>query len=108
MKRLKILVFDDSEVHRKSAELCLGKDHDLTIVSTYNEAQEALKPKTDYARSSEITRELEKSGMTWGDASREANERATTYPDFDVVLTDLMVPASRQALGEHGDRKSVV
>ncbi len=116
---MKILVFDDSQAHRKAAELSL-KGHDLTIVGTYDEAQEALLPKTDYNKAREeilptLVREAGMAGFTpcykeIGKTSDIDNskyyhwegvalEQATTYPDFDVVLTDLMVPASKQALG---------
>ncbi len=46
---MKILVFDDSPVHRKSAELTL-KGHDLTIVGNYDQAQAALVPKKNRER----------------------------------------------------------
>jgi CheY-like chemotaxis protein len=57
---MKILVFDDNETNRDAAKVQL-KDHDLTVVGTYNEAQNQLMTST-----------------------------------FDVVLTDLLVPASDQ------------
>ncbi len=40
-KNLKILVFDDNENNRKAAEAQLGK-YNLTVVGTYDEAQELL------------------------------------------------------------------
>ncbi len=61
---MKILVFDDNATHRAAAQAQL-KDHDLTIVGTYDEAQKLLL-----------------SGL-----------------GFDVVLSDLLVPASGQAQG---------
>jgi hypothetical protein len=108
---MKILVFDDSAIHRKSAELSI-KGHDLTVVGTYDEAQALLTPQFDYEKA---TAALD---SQFGDfnpydkdcdkvrkaeylaAKKVENEKATTYPDFDVVLTDLLVPASRQAQGE--------
>ena len=62
---MKILVFDDSPIHRKSAALTL-QGHDLTIVGNYDSAQAALLDETNQP--------------------------------FDVVLTDLLVPASRQKM----------
>lgn len=64
---MKILVFDDSMIHRDAAKAQLTA-HDVTIVGTYDEAQEALS---------------------------EAGK-------FDVVLTDLLVPASGQQQGFAG------
>ncbi len=60
---MKILVFDDSQTNRDAARAQL-KNHDLTVVGTYDEAQKLL----------------------------------TTHK-FDVVLTDLLVPASHQSQG---------
>ncbi len=39
---MKILVFDDNELHRSAAVSMLGKDHELTVVGTYKEAEEAV------------------------------------------------------------------
>jgi hypothetical protein len=64
IKTMKILIFDDSVTNRNAAQAQL-KDHDLTIVGTYDEAEKIL-------------------------------DGPTT---FDVVLTDLLVPASRRAQG---------
>lgn len=111
MKKLKILVFDDNEIHRAAAKAQL-KDHDLTVVGTYDEAQELLTPQLDYEKVKATLK------SQFGDFSpypyrpedgakraeyfaseKVAGEQATTYPDFDVVLSDLLVPppASRQA-----------
>ena len=117
---MKILVFDDSQAHRMAAELSL-KGHDLTVVGTYDEAQDALLPRLDENKATNeiLPGLLEKAGLVsdfnpcyqkgketsekdnekYYAKYREAGEKAATYPDFDVVLTDLMVPASRQALG---------
>lgn len=117
---MKILVFDDSPIHRKSAELTL-KGHDLTIVGTYDEAQELLASNLDYEKQNKIISQLlVKAGLApdfnlwqaensseeekgkYNSAYWESEEQATTWPDFDVVLTDLLVPASRQAQGGEG------
>jgi hypothetical protein len=114
---MKILVFDDSAIHRKSAELSL-KGHNLTVVGTYDEAQKALLPQTDEKlrdqiftekfgdndpyKSDGITKDARQERMNF--YRNEARKSATTYPDFDVVLTDLLVPASRQAQGGEGTK----
>lgn len=64
MKKLKILVFDDNENHRKAAVAQLGKKHNLEVVGTYREAEKAL----------------------------ENLDGKTKL--FDAVLTDLLVPPS--------------
>ncbi|MDP3731047.1 MAG: hypothetical protein Q8R34_00950 [bacterium] len=114
---MKILVFDDSELHRKSAAALL-KGHDLTIVSTYDEAQAVLDPEIDEdlakrllveagwpegfnAYSQEVSKERRESYLN---QRTEFHKKATPVPDFDVVLTDLMVPASKQAMGGAGMR----
>ncbi len=117
---MKILVFDDAERHLKAAKLTLGTDHDLTVVRTYDEAQELLTPKIDYEKAEKLFPQLiieaglgqdfdyHKEGTSDADKKkfRSANAKsydlATTYPEYDVVLTDLLVPASRQAQGGEG------
>ncbi len=71
MNKLKVLVFDDSELHRKSAQKVLG-DHDLVVVGDYDAAESAIESASN-------------SGHV-----------------FDVVLTDLLVPASRKCQGSTG------
>ncbi|MFA4937008.1 MAG: response regulator [Patescibacteria group bacterium] len=66
---MKILVFDDSEQHRRSAQAQLSSEHDVTIVSTYDEAESQL-----------------------------CNNQ------FDVFLTDLLVPASSRSQGSVGQK----
>lgn len=112
---MKILVFDDNELHRKAAAVLL-KDHDVTIVSTYDEAQSALTPKVDHNL---IRTSLTEMGWSdfqpWSEGVTEerrakyykakevAKEKATTHPDFEVFLGDLLVPASSQAMGPDGE-----
>ena len=118
---MKILVFDDSRVNRVSAKLSL-EGHDLTIVGTYDEAQEALLSQTDHEQEGKnlsllrMQVGLPEDFKYWDKETspedkekdrlcrKEASERATTHPDFDVVLTDLLVPASKQAQGREGMR----
>lgn len=118
-RKLKILVFDDTELHRISAKLSLA-GHDLTIVGTYDEAQKALVPKTDFEKSRGLLsgllekaglkpdfnphRETSKAADKWKyfALQKESYRLATPYPNFDVLLTDLFVPASQQAMGGKG------
>lgn len=115
---MKILVFDDSKAHRISAKVTLA-GHDLTVVGTYDEAQKALAPEMDYEKSRQLLPGLlVEAGLSatfspyredkdasdadkakYFAAREKSQEMATNHPDFDVVLTDLLVPASRQAQG---------
>lgn len=115
---MKILVFDDNQTNRDAAQAQLGNLHDLTVVGTYDEAQKLLLPTTDENRRAEIfeqkygDRDYAKSEGVSGEERRErigywydeAGKLAKIYPDFDVVLTDLLVPASRQSQGGEGGR----
>ncbi len=111
---MKILVFDDNPIHRAAAEAQL-KDHNLTVVGTYDEAQALLLPQIDQKK---VTRILKDQFGDFNpyDQSEDAEKRddyfaakaiavvqETRYPDFDVVLTDLLVPASGQQQGRSGE-----
>lgn len=109
---MRILVFDDNETHRAAAHAQL-KDHDLTVVGTYDEAQKLLTPQRDYKKASAILKgqfgdfdpygsDDEAKKAEYFAAQEVAYEQAMTYPDFDVVLSDLLVPASGQAQGRKG------
>lgn len=109
---MRILVFDDNQTHRAAAQAQL-KDHDLTVVGTYDEAQKLLTPQFDYEKASATLKSQfgdfnpyrsddEAKKAEYSAAKKVANEQATTYPNFDVVLSDLLVPASRQAQGSNG------
>ncbi len=116
MRKLKILVFDDTEDHRQSAVLLLSKDHDLTVVGTYDEAQTLLLPKYDSEFALDLFAEkygdkdpYRSEGVTENERKERidfyygpARKEATKYPEFDVVLTDLLVPASSQSQGSEG------
>jgi CheY-like chemotaxis protein len=118
---LNILVVDDGANHRRSAELLL-KGHTLTIVGTYDDAQKALTIQMDYEKENKLKPDLlENAGLSrtfnpyredkdasdadkkkYEDVSKAARAAATTRPNFDVVLLDLLMPASRQAQGDEG------
>lgn len=67
---MKILVIDDSPIHQDAARKQLAEEHDLTIVGSYDEGQTLL------------------GYRSWQDRSDKH--------EFDVVLVDLLMPASRQ------------
>ncbi|MFA6445724.1 MAG: hypothetical protein WCW14_00535, partial [Candidatus Paceibacterota bacterium] len=93
------------------------KGHELTVVGTYDEAQAALLPNLDREKQKRIFAKkfgdndpYKRDGIT--DEVRQqrmdyfysVEREATSYPNFDVVLTDLLVPASQQAQGPDGSR----
>lgn len=109
---MKILVFDDSEIHRKAAALLL-KEHDVTIVETYNEAEDALKtlPDIDYwdklaahAGLKEPTSMDRSEWKSYNKASKELMRKAWCRSEFDAVMTDLLVPASSRCMGDEGSK----
>lgn len=111
---MKILVVDDKMTHRKAADAQLGDEHELTLARSYDEGREALTSLTDYDRVQELVRErgLERPGREasdeeqkkWRAGYNQACADATTHPDFDVVLVDLLMPASRESQGDKGMR----
>lgn len=113
-KEVKILVFDDSPAHQKSAKALL-KDHDLTVVGTYDEAERLLTVRIDEDAVAALVAEKFGAGFDpWKDGVSEEKKRAfydfrgdarkkcVIHPDFDAVLTDLLVPASKKTLGDKG------
>lgn len=66
---MKILVIDDSRIHQNAAHEQL-KDHDLTVVKTYDEAHRLIVG-----------------------SDRDGHGHHEKH-DFDVVLVDLLMPAS--------------
>ena len=107
---MKILVFDDKQVNRDAAVAQL-KDHDLTVVGTYDDAQRLLTVHQDSGKRFAILRNQfgdfdpyrsddEEKKAKYFAAEKVAKEQTTTYPDVDVVLADLLVPASDQAQGD--------
>ncbi|MFA6552199.1 MAG: hypothetical protein WCT19_01715 [Candidatus Paceibacterota bacterium] len=109
MKKLNVLVFDDSKKHRDAAIAQLGKKCNLTVVDTYDKAQELLATTYDYKLAHKLSKEKYGSDdpAVWKVSPDERVRRreelsrlATSNPaeKFDAVLTDLMVPASQQKL----------
>lgn len=106
---MRIMVLDDNQINRAAAQAQL-KDHDLTVVGTYDEAQKQLTPQCNYEKvSTTLKREFGDFKPYCSDdklinaayfaAEKAANKQATTYPNFDVVLSDLLVPASGKSQG---------
>jgi len=109
---MKILVFDDNELHRNAAVEQLAEDHELTVIETYDEAEDALKSRIDKKRVRQFLAEAGFSNRprfgtdewrTFYSAELKAEKEATIHPDFDIVLTDLLVPASSRNQGGKGN-----
>ncbi len=113
---MKILVFDDKGIHLEAAKAQL-KDHNLTVVDSYDQAQKLIVAYVDYDRAERIfvekygdTKPYKSEGLTKEaraermDFYDEVKKQATVHPDFDVVLADLLVPASEQQQGDKGLR----
>jgi len=79
-KGLKILVVDDNENHRKAALAQLGAQNELTVASSYIEAEELI-------------------NKGWNSDERKLNN----HP-FDMVLVDLLMPAPSTNQGSKGQK----
>lgn len=100
-RRLKILVVDDKEENRKSAQALLA-GHELTVVGDYERAEKLLKPQVDRVKYDDllVLRGLtEKSDWKLREAARQ---ECIVFPDFDVALIDLLLPAGRNQMGDRG------
>ena len=111
---MKVLIFDDSEVNRNAAVAQL-KSHELTVVSSYDEAAKLLTPKSDTRKECDFLEArcpggliFRKNTQEWKHL-REVREETAVYPDYEVFLTDLIVPPSanklvdgREHLGKEG------
>jgi CheY-like chemotaxis protein len=105
---MKILVIDDSPIHRQSARQTLV-GHDLTIVGTYDEAYKLLKK--ELADSDAVHAELgpyqpgpneEEYLVNFGAEYNRISKKLCPPAPFDVVLSDLLMPAGKQAQGPIG------
>ena len=110
---MNILVIEDKELHRTAAQETLA-GHDLTIVSTYDEACESFNVQYDEEK---VQRLLAEAGWTvkpsgWDQkyyqAEQAAREQSVLPFPYEAVLIDLMMPMSRQTLGpghyRHGEQ----
>ncbi len=110
---MRILVIDDNLLHQMSARQTLG-GHNVTIVGTYDEAHELLQePRASYEA---VDAELKRRGFKnfySPDATEEEKiasraerklieQELCPSPSFDVVLSDLLMPASEMTMGQDG------
>lgn len=112
---MRILVIDDQLHHQISARQTLV-GHDLTVVGTYDEAYELLAER--HAPYRAVRDELDRRGFkdpnakdtTPQECEARANEAKKLQrelcppPSFDVVLCDLLMPASAMTMGPKGEK----
>jgi len=94
---MRILVIDDNQTHLDAAVAQLGDEHEVVVASSYDKGRDQLAPEVDYTK----VRELCDGGMSMAEAKKAA---ATPEISFDVVLCDLLMPASRHQQGPDGAR----
>lgn len=114
---MKILVIDDNTRHQASARQTLT-DHDLTVAGSWDEAKKHLEPQFDEAAIAEKLRAQNLPATTkdvyaarlkgdawtaWWDAYHAA-KLAAQLPYWDAVLSDMMLPASRETMGGDGEK----
>lgn len=118
----RVLVIDHDAGNLVAAKKQLGQDYDLVTVSKASEARKLLTPQKDYELSRELMKKkLAAAGLSeeynpWRDEadgaegrkalyeklSTEAAKQATTFPAFDIVMTDNFMPAERDGQGTEG------
>ena len=98
-KILNILVVDDTEQHRQAAAEQLRDKYQLHLASNYDEALKALLGMPPAERVGDAYDFLRAKERLLTAAPEEA-----APPPFDVVLTDLLLPASRQMMGDEAIR----
>ncbi len=97
---MKILVIDDTRVHQESAKQALI-GHDLTVCASHDEADKLLQRRYDEKKKEELFDKYKAEGLKFEEwYYRSLSE--TQLPYWDVVLTDLLMPAGRMAQGGPG------
>lgn len=107
---MRVLVIDDKKANQISAEEYL-KDHDLTVVGSYKDAEEILEVKYDEEKVEKI---LAQNGIInqcphgwdpkYQQAKREVEQESIIPFTFDAVLVDHLLPASGKQQGPGGRR----
>jgi CheY-like chemotaxis protein len=114
----RILVVEDDPKHQESAVKLLGDEYELEIISDPDEAKEKLGPNFDEEKETQL---MEAAGFpegfkTWDksvsdeqrkkywEEKHKAHEAARLPFAYDIVLLDLMMPATDAAMGNEGSR----
>lgn len=99
---MKILVIDDTQVHLDAARQTLV-GHDVTYCATHKQAYDQLAVQYDRERQKVLSEQYKAKGMNWNDAWEKAYAESM-LPYWDVVLTDLLMPAGSMAQGDEGQK----
>lgn len=100
---LKVLVIDDTQRHIDAAIQQFKGVYDLTVCMTYDEAVKLLEVPHDETKRKEL---YEKYKAEEGDSfsaiiiASDKAEMESRLPYWDIVLTDLLMPASSEQLAE--------
>lgn len=104
---MKILVVEDKEIHRKSAEETLSI-HEITIVKSFDEAMDLMRENVDVGNLKRLLAEAGFSTMpdmrdserrnAYTKAHNEAFSKSVITFSYEVVLTDMMMPMSKRTL----------
>jgi len=99
---MRIVVIDDKQVHLTSALQTLA-GHEVTVCATHKEADEFLYGNFDRVRWVDLEKQYIKEGLDLRQAAERAKNESV-LPYWDVVLTDLPMPAGPMAQGGEGER----
>lgn len=115
-REMKILVIDDNPIHLQAAKQAL-KGHELTVCDDADEALELLGPRYDEVIYGRVLAEhgflkgclYIPRGSTTQDfegyeKAHAAAREGASLPYWDVVLSDLLMPAPRHTQGDRGMR----
>lgn len=93
---MKVLVIDDTKAHLQAALQVLS-GHDVTVVSTHEEAYKLLSVQYDEPKRQRLCDQYKAEGRQdyWG-----ASYEGSRLPYWDAVLCDLLMPAGPMAQGE--------
>jgi CheY-like chemotaxis protein len=115
--KMRILVIDNTAANLTKAQQELA-GHELTLVDSFEAAEKLLTPKCDYLKSQKRFKKLmaeagytdlkrvfggdleEESRVTVWKCAAQADREASTYQQFDVMLSDLMMPAPEEVLSQ--------
>lgn len=108
---MRILLFEENEIQRQAAAVLL-KNHYVTIVSTYEEAQRHLMPVINQKQANKLLAQAGFEKFRPWEATPEQKKdyiktcaditkQATMLPPYDVFITDLLV----SVLGPHDEKK---
>jgi len=97
---MKILVIDDTQAHLDAAKQTLV-GHDVTYCATHEGAVELLYGQHDKKRRQELLQEHKAKGTPFNEYYDKVLAE-TTLPYWDVVLSDLLMPAGSMSQGGVG------